>query len=94
MNYLILVNKEYMLDKTFVPDRLIDSKSNYRNDIIYTIDNVFPVKLENNDYYSLMIQQGFRLKDTTDKLGGIQTLIDINTLDDIAIIDQYLIKMS
>ena len=41
-----------------------------------------------------MIQQGFRLKDTTDKLGGIQTLIDINTLDDIAIIDQYLIKMS
>lgn len=41
-----------------------------------------------------MIQQGFRLKDTTDKLGSIQTLIDINTLDDIVIRDQYIIKIS
>ena len=94
-------NEKYILDIDNIQKNYIVNEygqylenSNYRNDIIYTIDNVFPVKLEDNDYYSLMIQQGFRLKDTTDKLGGIQTLIDINTLDDIAIIDQYLIKMS
>lgn len=63
---------------------------NSSNDIVYSIDNVFPVKLPNNDYYSLMIQQGFRLDESTDKLGGLQTLVDINDSGEITIIDQYI----
>ena len=59
-------------------------------DIIFSVDNVFPVKLPNNDYYSLMIQQGFRLKDYTDNIGGLQTLVDISYAGDLTILDQYL----
>ena len=34
MDYLIFVNKDNTLDKTYVPLDLVDSKSNYRNDIL------------------------------------------------------------
>ena len=72
MNYLILVNKEHMLDKTFVPDRLIDSKSNYKNGILIC-DKVFSMfdkmKYEALNYgYKIDIMSGYRDYDYQEKI--------------------------
>ena len=34
MNYLLLVNRDNLLDKTYVPDDLIDADSMYRDNIL------------------------------------------------------------
>lgn len=78
---------EYLINNYDEHGAVISNKDG----INYSIDNVFPVKLPNNDYYSLMIQQGVRLNEDMEKLGGVQTLIDINDMGEITILDQYLI---
>ena len=69
-------------------------KDNIKNNITYSIDNVFPIKLPNKEHYSLLIQQGFRVDDYLEKLGGVQTLADINEDGELTIIDQYIMTKS
>lgn len=65
-------------------------KNNIKNNITYSIDNIFPIKLENKEHYSLLIQQGFRVDNYLEKLGCVQTLADINEDGELTIVDQYL----
>ena len=34
MNYLMLVNRDNLLDKTYIPDNLVDTHSEYKDNVL------------------------------------------------------------
>ena len=72
MNYLMLVNKDNLLEKTYVPTDLVDSKSKYNDNIlikkkVYYMFN--SMKAEANKHgYNIDIMSGYRTYDYQEKL--------------------------
>ena len=64
MNYLILVNRDNLLDRTYVPSCLVDSMSNYRDNILVCDKVLTMFNLIKNDAlkygYNIDIMSGYR----------------------------------
>ena len=64
MDYEILVNKDNALDKTYVPDDLVDAGSNYKNGILINkkvLEQFNLMKKDANDSgYNIDIMSGYR----------------------------------
>ena len=64
MNYLILVNRDNFLDRTYIPNFLVDSSSNYKDDILicdkvlkmFNLMKLFAYK----NGYNIDIMSGYR----------------------------------
>ena len=72
MDYLILVNRDNILNKTYVPDELIDCKSKYKDGILVNklvYEQFVKMKNDANRYgYNIDIMSGYRDYDYQDKL--------------------------
>ena len=72
MDYLLLVNRDNLLDKTYIPNDLVDSKSIYRDNIlivkkVYEMFNIMKMdalKLK----FDIDIMSGYRTYDYQDKI--------------------------
>lgn len=62
MDYEILVNKDNALDKSYIPDNLVNAKSNYK-DVILINNKVF-------EQFNLMKQDAFKLGYHIDIMSG------------------------
>ncbi len=64
MNYLKIVNRNNLLDRTYIPDDLVDTKSSYRNGIMVSsiVSRMFTLmKLEAiKNGYDIDIMSGYR----------------------------------
>ena len=64
MNYLMLVNKNNLLDKTYIPDDLVDCMSKYKNEILinYKVYQQFMLmKMDSvKQGYDIDIMSGYR----------------------------------
>ena len=64
MDYLSLVNRSNLLDKTYIPEELVNAGSSYRNNIlivkkVYNMFNLMKKEaLKNN--YSIDVMSGYR----------------------------------
>ena len=72
VDYLLLVNRDNLLDRTYIPDNLVDSKSIYRDNILIAdkVLNMFNImKMAAFDHgYEIDIMSGYRSYDYQDKL--------------------------
>jgi len=72
MNYLILINKDNFLDRTYIPNFLVDSNSNYKDDILVCdkVSKMFnSMKLfANENGYNIDIMSGYRSYNYQDKI--------------------------
>lgn len=72
MNYLMLVNKNNKLDRTYIPSNLVNSESNYKDNIMicqkvfrmFKIMKYFALK----NGYNIDIMSGYRNYDYQDKI--------------------------
>ena len=53
MEYFVLVNKDHALDRTFVPDDLVDAKSRYKEGILVNKKLLDNFRLMAKDAYNL-----------------------------------------
>ncbi len=64
MDYLSLVNRDNLLDKTYIPDDLVNSKSEYRDNILINkkVKNMFRImkKMAYKQGYNIDIMSGYR----------------------------------
>ena len=72
MNYQVLVNRDNLLDKTYIPNNLVDTHSRY-NDNIFVVSNVYKsFLLMRNDAlkygYDIDIMSGYRSYKYQEKL--------------------------
>lgn len=72
MNYLMLVNRDNFLDRTYIPDSLVDSKSNYKDNILIC-EKVFRMfqlmKLSAYEMgYNIDIMSGYRTYEYQEKI--------------------------
>ena len=72
MNYQVLVNRDNLLDKTYIPNNLVDTHSRY-NDNIFVVSNVYKsFLLMRNDAlkygYDIDIMSGYRSYEYQDKI--------------------------
>ena len=72
MDYLLLVNRDNLLDKTYIPSNLVDSKSIYKDNIL-VVDKVLDMfnlmKMEALKHgYDIDIMSGYRSYDYQDKI--------------------------
>ena len=72
MEYFVLVNKDHALDRTFVPDDLVDAKSRYKEEILVNKKLLDNFRLMAKDAYNLGydidIMSGYRDYFYQDKL--------------------------
>lgn len=72
MDYRLLVNRDNLLDKTYIPSDLVDSKSIYRDNILVVkkVHNMFNLmKMEAlKNGYDIDIMSGYRTYDHQDKI--------------------------
>lgn len=72
MNYLILVNKEHELDRTYIPSNLVNSNSSYKDGILIC-DKVYMMAemmklFALKEGYTIDIMSGYRTYDYQDKI--------------------------
>ena len=72
MDYLILVNRDNLLDRTYIPSNLVDSQSMYRNNIL-VVDKVYNMfnlmkKEAKKINYDIDIMSGYRSYEYQDKI--------------------------
>lgn len=72
MDYLLLINRDNLLDKTYIPDNLIDCKSIYKDKILINkkVSQMFSLmKMEAKKYgYDIDIMSGYRTYDYQEKI--------------------------
>lgn len=72
MNYLMLVNRDNFLDRTYVPRNLVDSDSKYKDNVLVDdkTNNMFKLmKKEAKKYgYNIDIMSGYRPYDYQEKI--------------------------
>ncbi len=72
MNYLMLVNRDNLLDRTYIPNDLVNSESIYKNNVMINkkVKRIFNIMKKDafNMGYNIDIMSGYRSYDYQDKI--------------------------